>query len=61
MPIRVKMPHCGKSHVAAHILKLKRWQAIVEIQCHGFYERLLLSPKRSNSLKWRKDNAKGEN
>ena len=21
MPIRVKMPHCWKSHVAAHILK----------------------------------------
>ena len=23
MPIRVKMPHCWKSHVAAHILRIE--------------------------------------
>ena len=49
--IRVKMPHCWKSHVAAHILKTEVMTAIVEVQCYGSDERMLLSPKRSNELK----------
>ena len=46
MPIRVKMPHCWKSHVAAHILKTEERPAIVEVQCYGSDERMLLSLKR---------------
>ena len=41
--------------------KLKMWQAIVEVQFYGSYERMLLSPMRSNKLKWRNDIVKGEN
>ena len=47
MPIRVKMSHCWKSHVAAHILKTEEI-AIVEVQRYGSDERILVSPKRSN-------------
>ena len=39
MPIRVKMPHCCKSHVAAHILKTEEMKYSVtdptrECYCH---------------------------
>ena len=47
MPIRVKMSHCWKSHVAAHILKAEEI-AIVEVQRYASDERILVSPKRSN-------------
>ena len=46
MPIRVKMSHCWKSHVA-HILKTEEI-AIVEVQRYESDERILVSPKRSN-------------
>ena len=38
MPIRVKMSHCWKSHVAAHILKTEEI-TIVEVQRYGSDER----------------------
>ena len=47
MPIRVKMSHRWKSHVAAHILKTEEI-TIVEVQRYGSDERILVSPKRSN-------------
>ena len=47
MPIRVKMSHCWKSHVAAHILETEEI-TIVEVQRYGSDERILVSPKRSN-------------
>ena len=47
MPICVKMSHCWKSHVAAHILNTEEI-AIVEVQRYGSDEKLLVSPKRSN-------------
>ena len=47
VPFRVKMSHCWKSHVAAHILKTEEI-AIVEVQLYGSDERILVLPKRSN-------------
>ena len=47
MPICVKMPHCWKSHVAAHILKTEEI-AIVEVQRYESDARILVSLKRSN-------------
>ena len=37
MPIRVEMPHCWKSHVAAHILKTEEitgnsWSTVLQIR-----------------------------
>ena len=37
MPIRVKMPHCWKSHVTAHILKTEEmtgdnWSTVLRIR-----------------------------
>ena len=45
MPIRVKMSHCWKSHVAAHILKTEEI-TIVEVQRYRLDERILVSPNK---------------